>query len=27
MAFEHIASGQARAKLDAFITLTRKLGS
>ena len=27
MAFEHIASGQARAKLDAFITLTRKFGS
>jgi len=27
MAFEHIASGQARAKLDAFVSLTRKLGS
>lgn len=27
MAFEHIASGQARAKLDEFISLTRKLGS
>lgn len=27
MAFEHIASGQARAKLDDFISLTRKLGS
>ena len=27
MAFEHIASGQARAKLDAFVSLTRKMGS
>lgn len=27
MAFEYIASGQARAKLDEFISLTRKLGS
>lgn len=27
LAFEHIASGQARAKLDAFVSLTRKLGS